>query len=204
MSREYQVQFLLGKFSKVPVPKVLVLSQRRLEESLLCPQADFYVMQHVKGVVYQDATLQNVPKRIDRFEIYKSAVETLATLHAVPQTVFSPIKSSAAVIYARDTLKKSLETMSKVIQKQEASSPAVPRIKDLDRILGWLERELIEKGHDNIPASFTHGDFKLDNMVRFKLYEKVELYLIFRFLMVLKCRLCLTGSYVPWDIPSLI
>ena len=76
VEREYQVMKALGD-AGVPVPKMLLL-----HEDTDVVGTPFYVMEYIRGRIFKDAGLKEVPKN-QRKDVYKAVVEALAKVHSV-------------------------------------------------------------------------------------------------------------------------
>ena len=76
VEREYQVMKALGD-AGVPVPKMLFL-----HEDTDVVGTPFYVMEYIRGRIFKDAGLKEVPKN-QRKDVYKAVVEALAKVHSV-------------------------------------------------------------------------------------------------------------------------
>ena len=64
----------------VPVPKMLILHE---ENDVV--GTPFYLMDYIRGRIFKDAGLKDVPKE-DRREVYNAVIEAIAKVHSVDPT----------------------------------------------------------------------------------------------------------------------
>ncbi|CAN6612243.1 hypothetical protein TRVA0_005S00716 [Trichomonascus vanleenenianus] len=141
----------------VPVPKPIELCQ---DKSVI--GTDFYIMEFVQGRIFHSPTFPELSKK-DRDECWRSAVTSLAKLHALdptkiglPQNFLRNLSSH----YPRQiiTLSKVAEAQAAVVSKL-TGKPVGP-IPHFDYIVEWMK--------SNMPperVGIVHGDYKIDNLI---------------------------------------
>lgn len=146
VDREYKVQKALQD-SGVPVPRVLLL---HMEPDVV--GTAFYVMEYVEGRVFHDCTLIEVPIE-KRREMYRSAAETLAKLHAVNvEKVGLSDFGRTGGYFSRQIARW---------HKQWHLSAVEPS-PDIDAVADWLSRNIPAEGGR---TSIAHGDFRIGNLM---------------------------------------
>ncbi|KAI7902361.1 kinase-like domain-containing protein [Cokeromyces recurvatus] len=155
IEREYRILYALGTQTDVPVPKVYVL----------CEDCDvigtaFYVMEFLKGRIFEDCRMLDLPFE-ERKALWYSAIETLAKLHRVN------FKAIGLEKYGRSSgfYDRQMKSLSKVSQAQGAVQDqdtkevvgSIPRLNDMFQ---WFKRNQVKD-----QATIVHGDFKIDNLI---------------------------------------
>jgi aminoglycoside phosphotransferase (APT) family kinase protein len=145
VEREHCIMAALAK-TDVPVPTM----------HLLCEADDvigtaFFVMDHVEGRVLQEPLLE-LPK-VERAQLFTSAVETLSHLHAVDWQAAGLADFGRADGYVA-------RQIARWSQQYEASR-AENGVPEIDWLKDWLAE------HDSVAdeTAIVHGDFRLGNMV---------------------------------------
>jgi len=145
VDREYRVQQAL-KGTGVPVPEMIALCQ---DKSVL--GADFYLMQHLEGRVYDDPRLPTLPHDQVR-QIYEDFARVLACLHGLnPGDIGLERYGRPTGYYARQI----------TLWTGQYKSSETGHVADMDRLIDWLP------GHipaDN-EAAIVHGDFRIGNCI---------------------------------------
>ncbi|HVO48819.1 MAG TPA: phosphotransferase [Steroidobacteraceae bacterium] len=112
----------------------------------------FYVMDYLRGRIFWDATLPEVP-RAERPALYDSMNETLARLHGLQPAALGLADFGHAGNYCQRQISR--------WSKQYLADTEAGRDPNLDRLIAWLP--------DNIPpgdeTSLVHGDYRIDNLV---------------------------------------
>jgi aminoglycoside phosphotransferase (APT) family kinase protein len=132
--------------SGVPVPDVPLFCD---DESVI--GTPFFVMAYVDGRVARDPSLPDATPA-ERTAIYLSAVETLATLHAVDW------RSRGLSDYGKPSayLERQIGRWSK--QYRDSKGREIPA-------MDWLMRYLPEHRPEEGPVTIAHGDYRLDNLI---------------------------------------
>lgn len=149
IEREFQVMRAL-RDTDVPVPRVHLQCE---DESVI--GAAFYVMAHVDGRIFRDAALPGVD-RTTRGAIHDEANRVIAALHQVDWasaglTGFGRTESFFERLIARWS-RQYRATLT------EGPLPAMERLTD------WLPAHL-PAAAAHTPATLTHGDFRLENLI---------------------------------------
>ncbi|WP_371157555.1 phosphotransferase family protein [Jannaschia sp. 2305UL9-9] len=143
VAREFRVMQALEQ-TAVPVPRMYLLARGANPLG-----RDFYVMEHLDGRIFWDPALPEAP---DPAPFYAAMAEVLASLHEVdPAAVGLGDYGRSEGFYARQVALWSRQYASAV------STPD-PRMEDLGQ---WLAEQQIP----DAPATVSHGDFRLDNMI---------------------------------------
>lgn len=148
VDREYRVLTALGARTDVPVARTHALCT---DEAVV--GSWFYVMEHVAGQVYWDATLPELP-RAARRDYYDAAVDALARLHRVDPAAVGLADYGRAGGY----LSRQIARWSKQYHEDEAAG----RVASMDRLIEWLPRNLPAT---EPPPAIVHGDYRLDNLM---------------------------------------
>ncbi|OBZ91156.1 Acyl-CoA dehydrogenase family member 11 [Choanephora cucurbitarum] len=155
VEREYRIIQALGTQTNVPVPKVYVLCE---DNSII--GTPFYVMEFLKGRIFEDCRMLSLPFE-ERRQLWHAAVKTLAHLHAVD------FKAIGLESYGRHHgfYDRQMKSLSKVSQAQaqtqdEETGQSVGPIPRLDAMFSWFKRNQAKD-----QATLVHGDFKIDNLM---------------------------------------
>lgn len=145
VDREYRVQDALRR-TDVPVPDVLLL---HMQPDVV--GTSFYLMEHVDGRVFHDCALPGA--QAERRQMYSSAAQTLARLHAVDVDAVGLSDFGRAGGYFTRQLAR--------WHKQWQLSAAEPN-DDIDSLVAWL--------HANHPpesgrVAIAHGDYRIGNLM---------------------------------------
>jgi aminoglycoside phosphotransferase (APT) family kinase protein len=139
----------------VPVPKAIILCQ---DPSVL--GTPFYVMEFIAGRIFSDPVIPDVSAQ-DRYEMWTSALLTLALLHRTPYTDIG-LQGFGKVsgFYSRQ-----IRTLSAISAAQAAT-------KDVDtgKLVGPIpyfeeNMEYFSKTQPDDRTVIIHGDYKIDNLV---------------------------------------
>ncbi|HSV52953.1 MAG TPA: phosphotransferase family protein [Burkholderiaceae bacterium] len=146
IEREARVIAALASTS-VPVPRIRGLC---MDDTVI--GSWFYVMDYVKGRVFWDARLPDVPRE-DRSAYQDAMNAALAALHQVnPMEVGLADYGKPGQYVGRQIARWS---------KQYAEDELAGRNEDMDRLLEWLPAN----APDDDECSIVHGDFRTDNMI---------------------------------------
>jgi len=145
VEREHRVMAAL-RGTDVPVPGMRVLC-----EDAAIIGTPFYVMDYVAGRIFRDPTLPDAP-RDERAAIYDSMNETAARIHRVDVLAVGLGDYGKPAHYLARQVKRWTE--------QYVAARSRP-IEPMDVLSSWL----VEHVPPEEPATLTHGDFRLDNLV---------------------------------------
>ena len=154
IDREYRVQNALYK-TDVPVAKMLHYCD---DTSVL--GVEFYVMEWIDGVVYEDPSLPKVNKPMRQL-IFREINQGLASLHNVNIDQVSLSDYGAAGNYYERQISR--------WSKQYISSET-EKIPEMDIMMKELPSKIPQ--NDN-QTTLVHGDFRLDNMIFHKKEPKL-------------------------------
>jgi acyl-CoA dehydrogenase len=147
VDREYRIMKALRRHSDVPVPDVLSLCT---DDSVL--GSSFYVMAHVSGRMFWDASFPEIPTH-ERRHYFDAMNAALASLHTVDYV--------AAGLGDYGKPGNYFERQIGRWSQQYLADAEAGRVADLDRVIDWLRA--------NIPAgeevSLVHGDYRCDNLI---------------------------------------
>jgi aminoglycoside phosphotransferase (APT) family kinase protein len=147
VEREFKLLSALSSRTEVPVPKPLALCT---DEAVV--GAAFYIMEHVAGRIFADASLPEVtgPCRAAHF---LALVKTLAGLHRVD------VRAAGLA-----DLRRSGNYFQRQIHRwsqQYAKDPVAGRVPALERLVEWLRANAPSDSDE----ALVHGDFRFDNVV---------------------------------------
>ena len=147
VDREFRVIKAL-EGSKVPVPKVLHLSEEASPIGRM-----FYVMEHVEGRIFWDPALPEAANAAERTAIYDSMNRVLAALHDID------VDAAGLADFGRpgSYFERQFSRWSKQYRSSQTDA-----VEDMETLLDWLEDNSVE---DNGVVSLVHGDYRLDNMI---------------------------------------
>ena len=146
IDREYRVQKALYD-TPVPVAKMLHYCD---DQSIL--GVDFYIMEFVDGVVYEDPALPSLAND-DRAKVYSEINRGLSSLHKVNIDAVGLTDFGADGNYYERQISR--------WAKQYLSSET-EKINEMNEMMEELPKRI---PMDNSPRSLVHGDFRLDNMI---------------------------------------
>jgi aminoglycoside phosphotransferase (APT) family kinase protein len=147
VEREYRVLAALGR-QNFPVPRVHGLC---VDESVI--GTAFYVMDMVEGRIFWEAQLPGL-NREDRAAAFDSMNAAIARLHS-----YDPAEIGLGD-YGKPT--GFVERQVARWSKQYESDVEAGRMDAMDRLVGWLEKNLPA---DSGRSSVVHGDFRCDNLI---------------------------------------
>ncbi|KAI8814664.1 kinase-like domain-containing protein [Cladochytrium replicatum] len=155
VEREYRALAAVGAHSDVPVPKVFVLC----EDSKVIG-TPFYVMEFLEGRIFDSVLIPQIPRPLERWTYFFSAIDALARLHRVDfRAAGLESFGKASGFYSRQ-----ITRLVQVSQTQgavtDSANVRVGDLNNLDKLVGWFKRNMILD-----EVSIVHGDYKLDNMV---------------------------------------
>lgn len=147
VDREFRVLAALGGHG-FPVPKVHALCE---DDSVI--GTPFYVMDLVEGRIFWEAQLPGVARE-QRAAHFDAMNATIAALHAFdPAGIGLADYGKPAAFVERQVARWS---------KQYLGDAEAGRIEAMDRLVGWLEKNLPP---DSGRSGVVHGDFRCDNMI---------------------------------------
>uniref|UniRef100_A0A8C2SUE8 Acyl-CoA dehydrogenase family member 11 n=1 Tax=Coturnix japonica TaxID=93934 RepID=A0A8C2SUE8_COTJA len=146
VDREYHVQKALFS-AGFPVPKPLLYCS---DVSVI--GTEFYVMQHVKGRIFRDASLPEVGPA-ERSALYLAMIETLAQMHSFD------LRSLGLQGYGRGPgyCRRQVSTWKR--QYDAAAHTDIPAMNELAE---WLANNV---PLDDDEEALIHGDFRIDNII---------------------------------------
>ena len=145
IDREYRALGALCD-TAVPVPRPIAWCD---DASLIGPP--FYLMERLRGRIFTDPLLPDVPKG-ERRAIYFSMAETLGALHRIPWEQSAMRDFDAPSNFYKRQLARWTGQWAKY---PDQSIPAIDRLAD------WLPARL----PDETPTAIVHGDFRLPNIM---------------------------------------
>lgn len=149
IEREFRIQQAL-QGSGVPVARMHALCD---DESVI--GAAFYVMDHVQGRIFRDATLPDMLPA-ERAAIHAEALRVLAALHQVDcQARGLADLGRADGFFAR--------TVARWTRQYRACE--TERIDAMERLIDWLPRNLPPATDAENDTALVHGDFRLENLM---------------------------------------
>jgi aminoglycoside phosphotransferase (APT) family kinase protein len=145
VEREYRVMSALAG-TQVPVPRTFHLCS---DASII--GTAFFVMEHLEGRVFWDASLPELPAE-ERRRIHEEMVRVLAALHRVDYAAAGLLDFGQAGSYFE-------RQSSRWIRQYRASE--TERIEAMERLIEWLPGHLPEDD----ATSLVHGDYRIDNLI---------------------------------------
>ena len=156
VEREYRVIHALEE-TDVPVPKAICLCE---DENII--GTPFYIMSFLEGRIVEDASFPHVTA-IERTEMWKDAVRTLAKLHRVdPTSVDLSTFGKPTGFYDRQIVTFQTVSDSQAKVKDVETGKPVGEIPRMAEMLDFF------KDHQTQPkdrGTIIHGDYKIDNLV---------------------------------------
>ena len=145
VEREYRIMTALGN-GDFPVPATYVLCE---DESVI--GTAFFVMDHVEGRIFWDATVPQMNKT-DRTALYLAMADTIADLHAID------IEAAGLGDYGKhgEYFARQIARWSRQYKDSETD-----QIDAMDQLIAWLPHH-IPAGDETV---IVHGDFRLDNLI---------------------------------------
>ncbi|WRT69603.1 uncharacterized protein IL334_006592 [Kwoniella shivajii] len=195
VDREYLILAALNRYNTtvppshaVPVPKVYCLCENKDVAG-----AAFYVMEYIKGRVFTDVRLQGLKKE-ERWECWKSAIDTLTRLSTIPLSSLNLPSSFAPSPIEKPYFPRQVNSLLKV-----SSAQSNAKHKDTGEVLGpiwgtdemrdWFQqgaKRVTELERERGGGGVVHGDYKMDNLI----YHPTEP----RVIGILDWELCTLGS----------
>ncbi|RUS85487.1 hypothetical protein EGW08_006763 [Elysia chlorotica] len=145
VDREFKVMSAMAK-GGVPVPNMIALCE---DESVL--GTAFYLMDFIKGRVFKDATLSEIPSE-QRRPIVMNMIKNLAQIHSVD------IDKVGLSDYGKKGGYMARNFRRWVTQYEAAKSREIP---SMTKLMDWLQNRLPKMEE----VSVVHGDFRLDNLL---------------------------------------
>ncbi len=146
VDREFRVQQALAG-SDVPVAEVFALCQ---DAKVI--GSDFYVMEHVKGRVFDDPRLADVAKE-ERYQYFNEMADVLAAIHRVdlPSVRLEDYGPSG------NYFRRQIDRWSGQYRASETGEIAA-----MDALIEALDRACPE---DDGRVTLVHGDYRIDNLM---------------------------------------
>lgn len=149
VDREHRILSVLWR-AKFPVPRPLLYCQDRGVVG-----TEFYVMECVKGRIFRDLTLPNLPPS-ERRALYIAMVTTLAQLHSIDwQAIGLDYRSPVS---KGNYCKRQVSVWSNNYLAA-AKGKAQPSMQEL---MDWLPENV---PHGKEPTTIVHGDYRIDNII---------------------------------------
>ncbi|KAK8849604.1 hypothetical protein IAR55_004939 [Kwoniella newhampshirensis] len=195
VDREYLVLSALNTYNdkvdqdrRVPVPKVYVLCEDKDVAG-----ASFYVMEYMKGRVFTDVRMKELP-RDERWACWKSAINTLTRLSTIPLSSLALPPSFAPPPEQKPYFPRQVISLLRVSDAQsrarsKETGDEVGPIWGTAEMKRWFEegaKRLGEEEKVGGVGSVVHGDFKIDNLI----FHPTEP----RVISILDWELCTLGS----------
>ena len=146
VDREYRVQSALQN-SPIPVPRMYAYCD---DVSVL--GTEFYIMEHIKGVCFEDPRLDVVPQH-RRYSIFEEMSNILAEIHKVDLLKVGLSDYGPG----GDYFTRQITRWTKQYRSSETG-----QIKSMDQLILWLEENTPV---DDGKRCLVHGDFRLDNLL---------------------------------------
>jgi aminoglycoside phosphotransferase (APT) family kinase protein len=147
VDREYRVITALGRHTDVPVARSHALCT---DDAVIGTW--FYVMEHIEGRVFWDASLPEVPREA-RPRYFDALNAAIASLHAADYVAAGLADfGKPGGYFARQIARWS---------KQYREDAAAGRVEAMERLIEWLPAH-IPPGEE---ASVVHGDYRCDNVI---------------------------------------
>ncbi|PIK62710.1 putative acyl-CoA dehydrogenase family member 11 isoform X2 [Apostichopus japonicus] len=150
VDREFRIQSSLSK-AVYPVPKMVTLCQ----DHAVVGQ-DFYIMEHVKGRIFRDITLQEMPPN-ERKHYYYAMIAALAKLHSVNFRRIGLGNYGKIGGYRQ----RQIATWTKQYRASNKQG-SLDDIPEMEELITWLNAN---NPKDAEKTTIVHGDFRLDNMI---------------------------------------
>ena len=144
IEREYKVQKALMK-TQVPCPKMIFLCE---DDSIV--GTPFYIMEFVKGVVYE--SILDVKDKHKRKSTFLEMVKMLAQLHNINYEKVGLKKFGKLGNYAERQINR-WEKQWHLSKQRE--------LPEIDIIINWLNKHI----PNTFQSSIVHGDYRLGNLI---------------------------------------
>ena len=146
VDREYRVQLALQN-SPVPVPRMYAFC-----DDLSVLGTEFYIMEHLEGICFEDPRLHLVAKH-RRYSVFEEMSNILAKIHKVDLlnvglSDFGP---------GGDYFARQIARWTKQYRLSETE-----QIESMNQLILWLEKNTPT---DDGKRCLVHGDFRLDNLL---------------------------------------
>ena len=155
VEREYKAMHAL-RSSIVPVPNVFCLCE---DDSVI--GTPFYIMEFLEGRIFKEAYIPGV-SAIDRNEMWRQAIYTLAKLHSVDPIAVGFSMGKPSGYYDRQLT--TIESLSSAYTSTLDADTGKP-VGHLPHIAEMLSFFKDKAAHPQHRSSIVHGDFKIDNLV---------------------------------------
>jgi aminoglycoside phosphotransferase (APT) family kinase protein len=145
VEREHRVMAALAE-TDVPVPRVLALCE---DSSVI--GTPFFLMSHVEGRIFFDATLPSATPET-RSEIFEEMSRVLAAIHAVD------VEAVGLGDYGRHGNYFARQIATWTRQYRSSETEAIPA---MDALIDWLPAHIPEDDR----STLAHGDYRMDNLI---------------------------------------
>jgi len=146
VDREYRVQSALQN-SPIPVPRMYAYCD---DVSVL--GTEFYIMEHITGVCFEDPRLDVVPQH-RRYSIFEEMSDVLAEIHKVDLLKVGLSDYGPG----GDYFTRQITRWTKQYRSSETG-----QIESMNHLILWLEENTPV---DDGKRCLVHGDFRLDNLL---------------------------------------
>ncbi|CAD6564164.1 MAG: hypothetical protein TREMPRED_003902 [Tremellales sp. Tagirdzhanova-0007] len=151
----------------IPVPRVFCLC---MDQTVV--GAGFYVMEFVKGRIFQDVRMTELDPE-QRRESWRSAIQTLTRLSTIPLSSLDLPSTFAPPLRTKPYFPRQVTSLLRVSAAQsrvrsERTGQEVGEIWGTQELRGWFEEGAAKVARDESSrgtASVVHGDYKLDNLI---------------------------------------
>lgn len=149
VEREYRIMKALAA-TEVPVPRMFHLC-----EDASVVGTPFYVMEHVEGRIFRDATLPAATPQ-ERTALYDAMNHALSALHLVDWQA----------VGLRDFGKPADYVNRQVARwSRQYAASRTESVEAMDRLMEWLPRNVPAEAADGTDTTLVHGDFRIENLV---------------------------------------
>jgi len=149
VEREYRIMRALGQ-TGVPVPRMLHLC-----EDAAVIGTPFYVMEHIEGRIFREATLPSTTAQ-ERGALYDAMNAALAALHRVDW------RAAGLADFGKPTDYVNRQVARWSRQYAATQTEAIPA---MDHLMDWLPRNAPPEAADGGDTTIVHGDFRIENLV---------------------------------------
>jgi acyl-CoA dehydrogenase len=167
--REAQIIRFLSRYSDVPVPSVLAVCD---DPSII--GTVFYVMSHVRGIVFRDLNLPTLSAQ-QRSQVYASVAQVLAKLHSIDvmktsegRALLHTIGGSPQSFASRQVAtwkRQYLKSMHGGDESRGAASLGSHMLALAEALEARIPSDDASGLYSGLGARIVHGDWRLDNII---------------------------------------